>query len=142
MALTQVRGDGLNSGAISTVNSDGGAVTTSVVQGLAKAWHTLHGTGTISTLDSLNITSITDSGTGSYAIFINNDFANANYASTSSSAYASGGVKTFTYDRTDSEVRNADSTDGTGRHNLSTSNPSGSDTDSNWINAVYHGDLA
>ena len=38
MALTQVRGDGLNSDAISTVNSDGGAVTTSVVQGLAKAW--------------------------------------------------------------------------------------------------------
>ena len=54
-----------------------------VVNGSAKAWINFNGSGTIATRDSLNVTSITDDGTGSYTITINNDMANANYCTTS-----------------------------------------------------------
>lgn len=84
MALTQVRGDGLNSDAISTVNSDitvnseGGAVTTSVVQGLAKAWgYFVYAGGVPSSQDSLNVSSYDDNGTGdagiNFSSSMNND---------------------------------------------------------------------
>jgi hypothetical protein len=62
-----------------TVASEGGAVTTSVQQGLAKAWIDLNGTGTIAIADSFNITSIADNNTGDYSVTIANDMANANY---------------------------------------------------------------
>ena len=79
MALTQVRGDGLNSGAISTVNSDGGAVTTSVVQGLAKSWLRANGTGTVSNTDSLNVSTFEDSATGVYKATFFNPMGNTTY---------------------------------------------------------------
>jgi len=60
--------------------SEGGAVTTNIAQGLAKAWINFNGSGTIAIRDSFNITSIADNGTGDYDITIANDMANANYA--------------------------------------------------------------
>jgi hypothetical protein len=51
-----------------------------VVNGSAKAWINFNGSGTIAIRDSINITSITDNGTGDYDITIANDMANANYA--------------------------------------------------------------
>lgn len=81
MALTQVRGDGLNSGAISTINSDGGAVTTSVVQGLAKSWvHFNANGGTPTVQDSFNEDSITDSGVGNFTINFTNNMNNDNFS--------------------------------------------------------------
>ena len=80
MALTKVSGDGLDSAAISTVNSDGGAVTTSVVQGLCKVWINFNGTGTIATRDSLNVSSITDEGTGYYQYDFTNAMNNSDYS--------------------------------------------------------------
>ena len=121
-----------------TVTSEGGAATQSLQQGLAKAWHTLHGTDTIATLDSLNVSSIVDSGTGNYGILFVNAFSNKNFSSPSSAAYSTGGVKVFAYDRTDSDNRSGS----TSRHNVGGSNPSGSDADSHWINSAYLGDLA
>ena len=118
--------------------SDGGAVAQNLVQGLAKGWHTLHGTGTIATLDSLNVASIVDSGTGNYGILFTNAFSNKNFSSPSSAAFATGGTKTFAYDRTESDDRSGS----TSRHNVGGSNPSGSDTDAQWINSAYLGDLA
>jgi hypothetical protein len=56
-----------------TVTSEGGAATQSLQQGLAKAWINFDGTGTISTRDSLNVSSISDEGTGYYQY----DFTNA-----------------------------------------------------------------
>ncbi len=79
MALTQVTGDGLNVGAISSVNSEGGGTTTSVVQGLAKAWINLNGTDTIATRDSLNISGATDSGTGVYSASFSASMGSINY---------------------------------------------------------------
>ena len=75
LAVTGVHTIGTN--AVAT--SDGGAATTSIVQGLAKAWIDFNGTGTVAIADSFNITSITDNTTGDYSVTIANDMGNANY---------------------------------------------------------------
>jgi len=62
-----------------TVTSEGGSATQSLQQGLLKAWINLDGTGTIATLDSLNIASVTDDGSGAYINAFTNSFNNVNY---------------------------------------------------------------
>mgnify|MGYP001472689059 FL=1 len=61
-----------------TYRSDGGAVTQNLVQGLAKAWATKIQDGT-SLLDSFNVSSIDDDGTGDYGLNFTNAFNNVNY---------------------------------------------------------------
>ena len=51
-----------------------------LLQGTAKAWLNLNGTGTIATRDSFNVSSITDLGTGSYDVNLSAALPNANYA--------------------------------------------------------------
>ena len=72
----------------STYVSDGGNVSQNTVQGLAKSWCNLNGTGTIAIRDSLNIASATDNGLGHYTFNISNDMGNANYAVTFGSSAA------------------------------------------------------
>ena len=62
------------------INSEGGAATTNIAQGLLKAWANLDGSGTVGVNDSFNTTSITDNGTGNYTVTIANDLANGNGA--------------------------------------------------------------
>jgi len=50
------------------------------IEGIAKAWANLNGTGTISLRDSYNVSSVTDGGTGRYDFSFTNSMANANYA--------------------------------------------------------------
>tara|TARA_R110002050_G_scaffold248147_3_gene385949 strand:- start:64 stop:495 length:432 start_codon:yes stop_codon:yes gene_type:complete len=65
----------------SVCESEGGtSVTTSISQGLAKSWIDYKGTSTNAIMDSLNITSVTDNGTGDYTIVINNNMSSAEYA--------------------------------------------------------------
>jgi len=64
------------------VTGEGNSTTTSLQQGLAKAWVNFNGTGTIAIRDSLNISGLTDNGNGDYSVAINNDMANADYAVT------------------------------------------------------------
>ena len=65
----------------STFISDDGAVTDSnLVQGLAKMWANLDGTGTAALDDSFNASGLTDNGTGDFTVAINNDMSNANYS--------------------------------------------------------------
>ena len=65
----------------SVYESDGGtSVTQNVVQGLVKAWSRFNGTGTVALDDSFNIASISDSGTGHYALNYTNNMSNDNYA--------------------------------------------------------------
>jgi|DEB0MinimDraft_10_1074344.scaffolds.fasta_scaffold16774_2 hypothetical protein len=52
-----------------------------VVNGSAKAWVDFDGTGTIAARDSLNLSSLTDNGTGNYTATISTSFSSANYAS-------------------------------------------------------------
>ena len=62
----------------STYVSDGGAVTQNTVQGLAKVWAELNGTGTISLDDNFNVGSVTDNGTGDYRFTYSNAFSSSN----------------------------------------------------------------
>lgn len=57
-------------------------------QSAAKAWANLNGTGTISLRDSENVSSLTDNGTGQYAVSLTNAFAAADYAVAASAANA------------------------------------------------------
>lgn len=50
-----------------------------VVNGSAKAWVNFNGTGTIAARDSLNLSSLTDNGTGDYTVNLSNNMSNGNY---------------------------------------------------------------
>lgn len=62
-----------------------------LLQGTAKAWFNLNGTGTIVTRDSFNVSSVTDNGTGDYTSAFAVAMPNANYLATPSSRPSSGG---------------------------------------------------
>ena len=62
------------------VTGEGGSTTTNLQQGLAKAWISYKGTSTNAIQDSLNMSSVTDNGTGDYTIVINNDMNSAEYS--------------------------------------------------------------
>ena len=63
-----------------TVASEGGAVTTSVQQGLAKAWQSITASGgTPSFNDSFNASSISDQSTGQHTVSFSNSFSSVNY---------------------------------------------------------------
>ena len=57
---------GNSTAGIIAVTGEGNSTTTNLQQGLAKAWNNMNGTGTVAIRDSLNITSVTDEGTGYY----------------------------------------------------------------------------
>ena len=71
---------GSTTGGSINVLGEGTSATTNLQQGLCKCWIKLNGTGTIATNDSFNVSGITDEGTGSYTVAINNDMANDDYA--------------------------------------------------------------
>ena len=62
-----------------------GTNTTDAVQGVAKAWSHINGSGTPAHVDSLNMASLTDEGTGDYSAVIASDFASVSYAMSGSS---------------------------------------------------------
>ena len=63
------------------VTGEGNSTTTNLQQGLAKCWVQFDGTASgAAARDSLNVSSMTDNGTGDYTITINNDMANDDYA--------------------------------------------------------------
>jgi len=80
----------MNSTGQTTIVGEGGTTTTSVQQGLAKVWINFEGDGTIADSDSLNVSGLTDRGTGEYTITIANDMANATYSVTGSGTHDSG----------------------------------------------------
>ena len=92
LAVTGVHTIGTN--AVAT--SDGGAVTTSIVQGLLKSWVQINQTGTQAIQGSFNVTSITDVDGGITTVTIANDMANDDYsvttAGTSESTIAGVGI--------------------------------------------------
>ena len=77
LAVTGVHTVGTN--AVAT--SEGGAETTSVVQGLAKAWINFTGISTTAARDSLNISGLTDTDSGkTTAITFSNNMGSINYS--------------------------------------------------------------
>ena len=80
MALTQVIGAGIGAG--NTVTGEGSA-TTSLQQGLAKAWTNIN-MATPATNDSFNQSSIDDLATGRFTSSFTNNLGNTDYAVTAS----------------------------------------------------------
>jgi hypothetical protein len=96
MALGKIKADTLE-------HSTAGSLDTQyVVQGSAKAWVNINQTGTQAVRDSLNVSSISDSGTGRTLITVSNAFSNNDYLATTalrmqstvSNSGSSGGVDT------------------------------------------------
>ena len=110
MALTQVIGAGIGAG--NTVTGEGSA-TTSLQQGLAKAWVNFNGTGTPAINSSNNVSSITDTATAQQTFAFINALSDANYAPTAiSTAAASGdanigssGIGSAPHSKTTSQIR-------------------------------------
>lgn len=67
---------------------------TYVVEGTAKTWARLNGTGTAAILDSLNMTSVTDHTTGQFTFNYTSNFANTNYSIESGVGDVNGGTAT------------------------------------------------
>ena len=62
-------------------HSTAGSLTTDyVVNGSAKAWVNFNGTGTIAARDSLNLSGLTDNGTGDYTITFSSAFVDGDYS--------------------------------------------------------------
>lgn len=57
-------------------------------QSAAKAWVNFNGTGTIAARNSLNLSSLTDNGTGDFNVNFSNAFAAADYAAIASGTEA------------------------------------------------------
>ena len=53
---------------------------TPAINGLAKAWVNFNGTGTVAIRASFNVSSITDDGTGSYAVNFTTAMSDSNYS--------------------------------------------------------------
>jgi hypothetical protein len=62
---------------VTTVTNPSGGQPT--IDGLAKAWVNFNGTGTVAIRASLNVSSITDNGTGDYTLNFTTALADANY---------------------------------------------------------------
>jgi hypothetical protein len=60
--------------------SEGGAVTTNIAQGLAKAWANFTGVTTTALRDSFNVASLTDVATGKTNVVYTTAMANVNYS--------------------------------------------------------------
>ncbi len=73
-------GTNVKIGNTSTYVSENSTTTQNTVQGIAKAWAVVDGTGTISLSDSFNCVSVVDEGTGDYDVFYTNNMASANYS--------------------------------------------------------------
>lgn len=127
MSLGKIKADTLE-------HSTAGSVDTQfVVEGSLKQWINMDGSGTISTRDSLNNSSLTDNGTGNYTIAHTNSFSNANYAPVI--ATGNTGIRAYP-DIADSGTVQA------GQYGIIASNSSGTLVDARICTGHAAGDLA
>lgn len=76
---------------LTTISNQGGTATVpsdTVINGSAKAWVNFNGTGTIAIRGSFNVSSLTDNGTGIYAVNLTNAMPDTNYAAVATATYA------------------------------------------------------
>ena len=88
-------GTNVKIGNTSTYVSDGGGVTQSTVQGLAKVWINFNGIGTIASRDSFNVSGITDNGTGDYTTSFSNNLSNDDYCATGMCTFQEGSTPRY-----------------------------------------------
>ena len=61
-------------------SGNNGSTAVQISQGRAKSWVNFNGSGTVSIRDSLNVSSITDNGTGDYAVNFSSAMSNSDYS--------------------------------------------------------------
>ena len=119
------------------VTGEGNSTTTNLQQGLAKCWVQFDGTASgAAARDSLNVSSMTDNGTGDYTININNDMANDDYSLVTTAGHDDAGgtahaFETHTY-ATGSITANL----------FTITSSSVGKADRQFVHATFHGDLA
>jgi|TARA_Y100000033_G_scaffold41419_1_gene41868 hypothetical protein len=64
---------------VNNITDTSGGSSNLEVPGSAKVWVNFNGTGTVAIRDDLNVSSITDHGTGDYTVNFTNAMSNANY---------------------------------------------------------------
>ena len=116
-----------------------GTATTNLQQGLAKHWMRLDGSGTISLLDSLNTSSVTDNGNGIYSPVFTNNMSNANYSVNLTPGVDHGVDFFFACIGDTSGSYTPPSTTGYLSQNCGSA---GSTNDTDFLNSTVHGDLA
>ena len=119
--------------------SDGTSPVTLTKQSAAKAFVTFGGTGTISSNKSLNISSLTDNGTGDYTTNISSAMDGANYIVQTSARDLSGGTNLVLADPNSSRTFTASAS------NVWTAYAGASSKtlyDASQIEKTIHGDLA
>ena len=127
---------GVSSANAITVRGEGTA-TTSLQQGLAKAWSNHNMSGTTARV-SLNIASYTDNATGDHSLTLTNAFGSANYVWSYGGKRASGdGTNCFDV----AVIRSVDPTSTVTRHSLK-DHDSTSDVDAEILCVTFMGDLA
>ena len=136
LAVTGVHTVGNNA----VITSEGGAVTSNLVQGLAKEWVNFDGSGTVAIRDSTNVSSITDNGTGSYRIVMTTAMGNTDYANcTNTVTNIDTGAQAFTI----TSVNNISTTEiNVATRREDNNAPSLSTSDSNLNMVSTFGDLA
>jgi len=77
-----------------TVQTSSGGPVTLTKQMSLRAWVNFNGTGTIAARDSLNLSSLTDNGTGEYTITYSSAWSAVDYAFTGCTGQTSGGSRT------------------------------------------------
>ena len=118
----------------STYVSENSTTTQNTVQGLAKAFLAYKGTSTNSIYDSNNISSVTDAATGKQTPVFTNNFNGANdYACPAFGQQDTGGG---------GRIVCGIGSPATSNRPLNTVNISNTNTDLEWLNSSFHGDLA
>ena len=102
-------------------------------QTVAKHFCVFDGTGTVAVDESFNNSSLTDNGTGQYAVAFTNVFKNLHFALTGATV---GNDEAFTYIATDAAAKTASTVRFRGVQY------DGSEQDTDVVDIVSHGDLA
>lgn len=120
------------------VASDGTSPVTLTKQSAAKVWSYLVGTGTAAVVDSFNISSMSDNGTGDYTNSISSSLSNGNYVITIAYGNQTGSWAA----QANGQLKYAD-TPSAGAYSLTTGNSiSGALNDFDRIHSSVNGDLA
>ena len=118
----------------STYVSENSTTTQNTVQGLAKAFLAYKGNDTVNIYDSNNIGSVTDVAAGKHTPNFTNNFNGANnYATTGFGQQDTGGG---------GRIVCGISSPATSNRPVNTVNISNTNTDLEWLNLSFHGDLA
>jgi len=117
-----------------TIRGEGSAQT-SIQQGLAKAWLTMDGTGTVAIVDSFNIGGITDVGTGDYSCTYSSNLGTAEHP-IAGSVIGSGENNFFSF------VTSTGATSATTGDGFQLIHKDAGSTDQDPVHIIVHGDLA